>query len=220
MPSLWGSDTRGRRALQAQAIVSRNYAILAKLANPDLIAACGCQVYDDTRSQNFVGWRKQSGKGGRFWTAAVDATRQDGAHTVYVVRGPAPDHAIVETPFFARSGKVAGVGQGTADNADVWGTPQQSFLSHVEDPYSFEGKPDDKYVSWTDSLSQAKAQRIFGLDRVATIEVTAPYSSGQVKTLRATAPAGAGASRTKTADGWRVALGVLGSWVTGFTPRG
>ena len=218
MPSLWGSDADGRKALQAQAIVSRNYAILAKLANPNLIAACGCQVYDDTRSQNFVGWRKQSGKGGRFWTSAVDATRQDGAQTVSVVRGP--DGGIVETPFFARSGKVAGGGQGTADNADVWGTPQQSFLSHVEDPYSFEGTPDDKYVSWTDSMSQAKAQRIFGLDRVATIEVTARYSSGQVKTLTATAPSGADVSRTKTADGWRVALGVLGSWVTGFTPGG
>ncbi|HWJ81165.1 MAG TPA: SpoIID/LytB domain-containing protein [Nocardioides sp.] len=214
MPSLWGT-TGGAAALQAQAIVARNYAILAKTAG--LRAECACHVYDDTRSQNFTGWRKENGEAGDTWTAAVDATRQDATSTVSVVRGP--DGGIVETPFFSRSGRVAGAGKGTAGNHDVWGTPALSYLAHVPDPYSFAGVPDKLYLSWTDTLTQARAQRIFGLRRVAAIKVVARYSSGQVRTLKAVPPAGTAVTRTKTADGWRVALGVLGSWVDGFAPR-
>ena len=164
MPSLWGSSG-GAAALQAQAIVARNYAILAKTAG--LRPECACHVYDDTRSQNFTGWRKEGGEAGNVWVAAVDATRQDGSSTVSVVRGP--DNAIVETPFFARSGRVSGAGRGTASNHDVWGTPALSYLSHVADPWSFAGEPDRKYLSWTDTLTQARAQQIFGLPRVADL---------------------------------------------------
>jgi stage II sporulation protein D len=218
MPSLWGSDSMGGfAALEAQAIVSRNYAIHAKLANPNGIASCACQVYDDTRSQNFTGWRKENGQAGDRWTSAVDATRQDDASTVWVVRDS--EGNIAETPFFARSGRVKGAGKGTASNHDVFGTPQQAQLVHRPDPYSFQAQPDRKYLSWTDTLSQAKARRIFGLRQVARIEVTGRYSSGQVKTLKAVPPSGKAVSRTKTADGWRVALGVQGSWVAGFAPH-
>lgn len=218
MPSLWGSPAMdGREALQAQAVVSRNYAILAKTRNPDGLAACDCHVYDDTRSQHFTGWLKESGEAGRVWTAAVDSTRNDRDDEVWLVRGA--DDAIVETPFFARSGRGEAGAEGTADNSDVWGSAQQEHLRHVPDPWSLAGEPDDKHLSWTDRLTQAKAQRIFGLDGVATIDVVARYSSGQVKTLEAVSPTGAAVRRTKTADGWRVALGVQASWVEDLTPQ-
>lgn len=218
MPSLWGSDAMGgATALQAQAVVARNYAIIAKTAHPEGLAACDCHLYDDTRSQHFTGWLKESGEAGGVWTAAVDATRQDAADQVWVVRDA--DGNIAETPFFSRSGRVAGAGRGTANNRDVFGTTQQSHLRHVADPYSFAGEPDRKHLAWTDRLTQAQAQRIFGLDRVARILVVDRYSSGQVRTLKGVSPTGAAKRRTKTADGWRVALGVKGSWVEDLTPR-
>jgi stage II sporulation protein D len=213
MPSLWGSSG-GAAALRAQAIVARNYAILAKTAG--LRPECACHVYDDTRSQNFTGWRKEDGEAGDVWVAAV-ATRQDGSSTVSVVRGP--DNAIVGTPFFARSGRVPGEGKGTASNHDVWGTPAVTYLAHVPDPYSFAGEPDRKYLSWTDTLTQARAQQIFGLPKVARISVVDRYSSGQARTLKAVSPTGKAVRRTKTADGWRTALGVIGAWVGSFTAR-
>lgn len=219
MPSLWGSDaTGGFAALQAQAIVARNYAILAKSAHPDGLAACACHLYDDTRSQNFTGWRKESGEAGQTWTEAVDSTRQDSAGTVSVVRAGHLD-LIAETPFYSRSGRVAGAAKGTANNRDVFGTTQQSHLVHRADPYSFAGEPDRKYLAWTDRLTQPAAQRLFGLGRVARIVVVDRYSSGQVRTLKAVAPSGKAVRRTKTADGWRVALGVKGAWIAGFTAR-
>lgn len=214
MPSLWGSQaTGGAAALQAQAVVARNYAILAKTGGLD--PACDCHLYDDTRSQNFTGWLKESGEAGSVWTDAVDATRQDADDEVWVVRDTGG--GITETPFFARSGKVSATARGTADNHDVWGTAQQGHLRHVSDPWSFKGEPDSKHLSWTDRLSQAKAQRLFGLGRVARIAVVARYSSGQVKTLKGISPTGAAVRRTKTADGWRVALGVQASWIVRFT---
>ncbi|NYJ01843.1 stage II sporulation protein D [Nocardioides thalensis] len=216
MPSLWGSDVAGgATALQAQAIVARNYAILAKTRNPDGLAACDCHLYDDTRSQHFVGWPKESGEAGSVWIDAVDATRQDGAGEVWVVRDA--EDAIAETPFFARSGRVSATARGTANNRDVWGSTQQDHLRHVTDPWSFKGEPDSKHVSWTDRLTQAKAQRLFGMKKVARIIVVARYSSGQVKTLKAVSPTGTAVRRTKTADEWRVALGVQGSWIVRFT---
>lgn len=218
MPSLWGSGAMGgATALQAQAVVARNYAILAKLAGID--SDCACHLYDDTRSQHFTGWLKESGEAGSVWTDAVDATRQDGGEdpTVWVVRGAGPEGAILETPFFARSGRVSTTARGTANNRDVWGSTQQDHLRHVADPWSFKGEPDTKHVSWTDRLTQAKAQRLFGMTRVARIVVVARYSSGQVKTLKAVSPTGAAVRRTKTADGWRVALGVQGSWIVRFS---
>ncbi|GAA3812212.1 SpoIID/LytB domain-containing protein [Nocardioides panacisoli] len=221
MPSLWGSSG-GSEALKAQAIVARTYALRAKTARPDNapMPNCACHLYDDTRSQNFIGWLKENGDKAGLWKAAVDATRHgvsgSDTDTVDVVRDS--DGGFAETPFFARSGKTAD-GRGTASNHDVFGSAQLPYLVHRPDPYSFQAQPDRKYLSWTGTLTQAKARRIFGMRQVASIKVTARYSSGQVKTLKAVAPSGAGVSRTKTADGWRVALGVLGSWVTGFTPH-
>jgi len=64
MPSSW-SNAGGAAALRAQVIAARNYIInQASRWNPQprgVRASCDCQVYDDTRSQNFVGWKKAGG---------------------------------------------------------------------------------------------------------------------------------------------------------------
>lgn len=210
MPSGWGAPAnRGTAALEAQAVVARNYAIVEKVKGRK--AACGCHVYDDTRSQNYTGWKKEGGSWGSAWVAAVDATVQEG--TVTVLRNA--DGGFAETPYFASTGSAGGR-RGTATNAEVFGTPALPHLVHVNDAYSAQA-PGNPYVRWSDSITQRQAQTIFGLRWVRSVAVTSRYSSGQAKTITATSPTGKKVSRTKTADGWRTTLGVPGSWVTSFT---
>ncbi|MGW2094848.1 SpoIID/LytB domain-containing protein [Promicromonospora sukumoe] len=214
MASLWGtSGYGGATALQAQAIVARNYAILAKTAG--LKSSCDCHLYDDTRSQNYVGWKKEGGEAGATWRAAVDATRQDGAGTVTVVRNTSG--GIAETPYFAASGR-GGSYSGTTNNQDAFGTAAQSHLQHVSDPWSARA-PGNPYTSWTGVLSQAKAKSVFKLKWVSSVKVTARYSSGQIKTMQAVSTGGSTRTLTKTAEAWRTELGFRGSWAHTVTAR-
>src|SRR5690606_17504550 len=80
MPSSWG--IKGPASLEAQAIAARNYAASAFLdskGEPRKISSdCRCHIVDDTRDQNFTGWRKEdegtNAYYGKLWKAAVDAT--------------------------------------------------------------------------------------------------------------------------------------------------
>ncbi|MFE7506904.1 SpoIID/LytB domain-containing protein [Promicromonospora sp. NPDC057488] len=214
MAALWGtSGYGGAAALQAQAVVARNYAILAKTAG--LKAACDCHLYDDTRSQNYTGWKKEGGEAGATWRAAVDATRQDAAGTVTVVRNASD--GIAETPYFASSGR-GGSSSGTTNNQDAFGTAAQSHLRHVADPYSRQA-PGNPYVSWTGVLTQAQARSVFKLSWVRSVKVTARYSSGQIKTMQAVSTTGGTRTLTRTAEGWRTTLGFRGSWADTVTAR-
>lgn len=216
MPSGWGTTTnRGMEALEAQAIVARNYAIDAKLDG--LKPACGCHVYDDTRSQNYTGWKKQGGTLGSAWKAAVDSTVLADTGEVRVLRDP-DDGIAHETPYFASSGKITATLRGTANNRDVFGTATIPYLVHKLDTYSL-AVSSNPYTSWTDSITQTQARSIFGMSWVRAISVTARYSSGQVKTLTAVSPTGTKVARTKTAEGWRTTLGLTGGWVASVTGR-
>lgn len=215
MPSGWGATSNGgAAALQAQAIAARTYALKAKLAGLD--PSCDCHVHDDTRSQNYVGWNKEGGELGSVWKAAVDATVQDATSTVTVLRDPSGGFA--ETPYFASSGEVSSSYRGTADNEDVWPVPELSYLRHKADSYS-RAAPGNPYVTWTDGITQAEAKSITGMSWVRSLSVTERYSSGQVRTIKATSHTGTVDYLTKTADGWRTALGIRGSWIRTVTAR-
>jgi stage II sporulation protein D len=221
MPSSWGSASGGgRAALQAQAIAARNYVITAiyrlPTAQQDQDAgapACDCHVYDDTRSQNFVGAKKSSGSANKPWIDAVDATIVSDAE-VQVVRAAG---LIAETPYFASSGSYTAddiAYSGTAGNADVFGSNPLSYLSHVDDPYSAEA-PGNTHLSWSRSLSQAGAQSILGLSEpVASLTVTSRYPGGLVHTISAVTASGQKVDVTKaTSEAWRTSLGLPGAWI-------
>ena len=214
MPSLWGTSSYGgAAALEAQAIVARNYAILDKTEG--LKASCDCHLYDDTSSQNYTGWKKEGGEAGATWRAAVDATRQDDASTVTVVRNTSA--GIAETPYFASSGR-GGIFSGTTNNQDAFGTTAQSHLQHVDDPYSADA-PGNPNNSWTGVLTQTEAKSIFDLAWAKSVKVTARYSSGQIKTMEAVSVQGTTRTLTKTAEGWRTTLGFRGSWADTVTAQ-
>ncbi|PJI85525.1 SpoIID/LytB domain-containing protein [Luteimicrobium subarcticum] len=208
MPSSWGTagSGKGLQALEAQAVIARTYVLYGKQKLQD---ACDCNVVDDVRDQSYTGASKASrdADGVDLWRKAVDATRGQAV----TFGGTA-----AQTPYFAASGGR------TADNADVWqgskAGPQLDYLRSVDDPAA--SAPGNPYVSWTDTISQATARATFPtLPDVTSIRVDERYSSGQVRTLVATASTGKVATVSASADWWRSALGVPGSWVSDFTPH-
>lgn len=224
MPASWGT-AGGQEALKAQVIAARNYVITQILRLPEAQRAesagspgCDCHVFDDTRSQNFTGWKKAGKTANRPWVDAVKATfranpaQPDGGE-VDILRDPAL--GIAETPFFASSGSSSGAG--TAANAEVFGTTQLPYLVHVDDPHSAKA-PGNPYLAWSSQLTQAKAKQIFGT-AVKRLAVSARYPGGLVRSVTVTTASGTTKTLTKTADGWRTALGVPGPWVASISGK-
>ncbi|WP_062463288.1 SpoIID/LytB domain-containing protein [Demequina soli] len=182
MPSSWTSS-----ALRAQAIVARGYALRAFAAGID--PQCDCHLYDDTRSQNFTGWRKESeGTGayyGKRWVAAVDGTRSGTSGRVVTSKG-----AIAQTAYFSSSG-----GQ-TENSEDIWSTAVP-YLRSIDDPWSL--STINPRRSWSQTLTQAQARAAFGLPDVVSIKITSRTAGGSdaaVTRVRATSSTGATAVLT------------------------
>ncbi|XBH21996.1 SpoIID/LytB domain-containing protein [Jonesiaceae bacterium BS-20] len=218
VPSGWGNNG-GAAALQAQAVTARTYA----MSRPKVNTKCDCNVVDDVRDQNFTGWKKEgegsNGSAGKIWKAAVDATVTSGTNAQVLQKGGKP----VTTYYYSYSGGK------TSNSEDVWSS-KIDYLRSVNDPYSLNapGSPGQ----WVHTVSQAQAKALFPtLNNVAKIEITASYSSGQLKTLTATSSTGQKQTRTLKADQWRTAVkgknnkiatsssssSLPGSWVTKIT---
>ena len=226
MPASWGG-AGGAEALKAQAIAARTF-VLGQLTNhltPSErlqgagLASCDCHVYDDERSQNYTGWKKAGPKANAAWVAAVnstirpDSTQPDGSGAL-VVRSAAGQ--VAEMPYFASTGTAAGAGTGA--NADVFGTAPLAYLRSVADPYSAQA-PGNPYRSWTRTISQARAARLFTLTKITRIAVSDTYSGGLVTSLTATTSNGRSVTLTKTSRAWMDALGVPSPWLLSLKPR-
>ncbi|MEN0071687.1 MAG: hypothetical protein AAGC63_11925, partial [Propionicimonas sp.] len=172
---------------------------------------------DDTRHQNFTGWKKSAGDSAGYWRKAVDATLT--ASTVTAVRPssrPEDSGRIAETVYFASSGR--GTGFGTVSNTLGFGsgTPV-SYLSPVVDPYSA-AAPGNPYLKWERSFTQAKLQAVLGVPAVIrSVAVTERYQGGLLKTLVATGSTGARYTITKAPSGWRSAFGAPAAWIGAVT---
>ena len=214
VPASWGANG-GREALKAQVVAARTYAIRAMAAG--VKSACDCHLYDDTRSQNFVGWKKTGPAANKPWVDAVKATvrpnaNQPSGSEVDILRDAQGNFA--ETPFFASTGRKAGTGS----NANVFGTRALPYLRGVNDPYSAMA-PRNLHLSWTKNLSQARARAIFGT-YVKKLAVTATYPGGLVRTITATTVTGARKSVTMaTTEKWRSALGTPAPWLVSITGK-
>jgi stage II sporulation protein D len=192
MPSSWGA-TGGREALRAQAIVARSYAVLKA---SDRKPRCRCHVVDDVRDQQFSGWKKEDeATYGKYWRAAVDATRTSARKGRLLTSEGRP----VEAHYFSSSGGR------TANSEDVWSTALP-YERSVSDPYSKKA-PGNSYASWTRVIYQSQARELFGLGNVASIKVTSRYPSGQVRTLTATSARGATSTVKGKADQVRTTVG-------------
>lgn len=192
MPASWGT-TGGQQALRAQAVVARSYAVLK---TAQWKAACGCDVVDDVRDQQFSGWKHASGFASEYWRDAVDSTTTSLTSGSVLTYGGRP----VATHYYSSSGGR------TANTEDVWASVVP-YERSVADPYS-KAAPGNTYASWRRGISQAGAQDLFGVSwQVASIKVTQKYSSGQARTLVATSRSGVTKTITGKADQIRAKVG-------------
>lgn len=209
MPSSWG--IKGPDALEAQAITARGYALNAvKSFSP----TCNCNIYDDTRDQNFSGWRKEgegtNAKWGKLWVKAVDATNSsDGKKGKVLMHGS----AIAKTYYFSSSG-----GQ-TERSEDIWAS-QPGYLTSVDDHWSLESINPNR--AWTRTLTQAQAKGIFGISNIVSIKVTKRTAGGSdAAATQVTATSFTG--KTSTISGSeRIRSDIVDGkspWIWSFTPH-
>lgn len=207
VPSSWHPE-----ALQAQAIAARGFALNAVKTYS---STCNCHLYDDTRSQNFSGWRKENEGSnayyGKRWVAAVNATNSDSGK-----KGQVLDYKgkIATTYYFSSSG-----GQTERSN-DIW-VAQPGYLKSVDDKWSRNSRNPNS--SWTRTLTQAQAQSIFGLDSVVSIKVasrTAGGSDAAATKVTATSATGKTASITGAEKIRSKVVGGKSPWIWSFTPKG
>ncbi|GAA4834730.1 hypothetical protein GCM10023221_09450 [Luteimicrobium xylanilyticum] len=207
MPSSWGAG-KGRSALAAQAVVARSYA-LTKLGSKN--KRCACNVVDDVRDQNYTGWKKQdegtNGYYGKLWVAAVNATVSSDTKAKALTYGG----KVVATHYYSSSGGR------TASSQDVW-VSKVPYEQSVADSWSLKA-PGNSFRSWTRSVSQATAKKVFGLPDVKSISVSSKYSSGQMRTLTATSTSGKKASITGKSETLRARFGFPAAWVSSFTAK-
>jgi stage II sporulation protein D len=207
VPSSWPTA-----ALEAQAIAARNYA----MANRAYKASCDCQLYDDTRSQNFTGWTKESqgdtGQWGARWVAAVNATASDDRHSgMMLTYGAGGAGNLVTAYYFSSSG-----GQ-TENSENVW-SATVSYLRSVPDPWAALPQIVNPNADWTATIDQVTLAATFGLPDVVRVEIvsrTGPGTDAGVTALRATSSTGA----TSTLTGMekiRTKLGLKSAWVKGI----
>jgi SpoIID/LytB domain protein len=200
VPSSWPSA-----ALQAQLVAARNYALTAAQTAPK--ASCGgCQLWDDTRSQVYAGWSKESEtRGGvRYgdrWVAALTATQGSATTGLAVLYGERP-----VTAYYASS-----TGGRTRDAADVWGR-SLPYLTSVDDRWSADPTVNPSYARWTRTASVGRLLSLFSLPDVASVEITARDSGGAARTLTATAADGT--RRSVTGDALARSLGLPATWIT------
>ncbi|MDO8189467.1 SpoIID/LytB domain-containing protein [Conexibacter sp. JD483] len=170
-------------ALQAQAVVSRTYAVAVVKAG-----TVGFDQFADTRSQKYSGVGGESASGDR----AVRATRGQ----VVTYRGRA-------VPVFFHSSS----GGRTDSAADGFGMTPQPWLVSVADPA--DATPANPHHRWTQRIALARAERLLRAHgwlrgSLTAIEVRARTSSGRIVTATVS---GSGGEVVVTGDDLAFVLG-------------
>lgn len=173
----WPTET-----LKAQAVAARSYAAANLDAKPDPLAqGCGCQVYDTSRSQRYVGWGHVGNNRGQpdgiytqwYWIVATEATVNE-----IVTHDDAPNNGVVSTVYSSSNG-------GASEAAhEKWGGSYKEYLSSVSDPQSVEPTA-NPYRAWSCTASpDTIADSVLGSEAtLAAIKVTATNTSGSAKTV-------------------------------------
>jgi SpoIID/LytB domain protein len=170
------------QTLRAQAVAARSYAAASMDARLDPLShPCGCQVYDTSKSQRYVGWGHVGNNRGQpdgiytqtYWIAAALATDNE-----VLTHPAAPNNGVVSTVYSSSNG-------GASEAAhEKWGGSYKEYLSSVPDPQSVEptGNP---YRAWSCTASSSSIEdRILGSGQtLAAIEVTARNTSDSAKTV-------------------------------------
>ncbi len=157
-------------AIQAQIITARSYAY--RKVKAGIRSACACNVYDDTRDQNFTGYSKlaESGGAGARWKAAVDGTAASDSQGLALTVGG----QVVPAYYSAADGGK------TQNNEDVWGGAPLSYTRSVDDPWSLEYAAPSVSRWVPRAFTQSRIAAAFGAPDVAYLDLSNRYASGAV----------------------------------------
>ncbi|HVD15756.1 MAG TPA: SpoIID/LytB domain-containing protein [Actinomycetota bacterium] len=170
MPSSWPA-----KALQAQAIAGRSYA-LATVRKAGQHRArsrwdgCDCGVYASVRDQNWIGWSKEAGPSGGRWVAAVRAT----GSLAVVWRG-----RLVQAFYSSSSG-------GHTAAATTWGGPSLPWLPARADPDdAVRGhNPNHRWTVVRSAANVSAALRRYHVGTVVGLRVSLADGSGRARSVQ------------------------------------
>ena len=195
-----------QEALRSQVIASRAYA-LSKLA-AGVRKDCLCHMDDGDGpyyDQTFKGYTVESGYGGDNWVKAVEATRSGSQGEVVTYQG-----APIPAFYTAATGGMTNSAQ------EVWGGSGYPWATPVDDHWSLDA-PGNPYRRWNVVISQARAEELFGITDVMTIEVSKTMASGAAKEV--TARSLDGRRSSLSASSVRSALSMRSTYITGITEQ-
>ena len=183
MPASWSSQ-----ALDAQAVAARTYAITTS------VNGNGYSLYSDTRSQMYLGVSAE--------TPTTDAAVAATSGQVVTLNGQP-----VVTYFFASSGGH------TESIQDAWtGSPAESWLRGVDDPYDDAGG--NPYYRWGVTVSLSSAAADLGSlvkGSLTGITVTQTGTSPRVVEAQVT---GTGGTTTVSGAQLQGAFGLMSTWMS------
>ncbi|GAA1498051.1 SpoIID/LytB domain-containing protein [Paeniglutamicibacter kerguelensis] len=208
VPSSWPGAV-----LQAQAIAGRTYA-MRKIDK--VRASCDCNVTDEVQDQKFTGWRKENEQPGygAMWKAAVDATVSRSGGT------PTSGKVVMYGGRLAETLYSSSTGGATRNSEDVWGGAALPYLRSRDDSWSLKPSANNPYDSWTQSVSQAKMAKVFGLNDVVSVKIT---RAKDLTIGSATATSSAGSTKTLTGSAFRGStngIGARAAWISGVNASG
>jgi stage II sporulation protein D len=183
MPASWSAP-----ALEAQAVASRTYALTTS------VNGNGYTLYSDTRSQMYGGVSAE--------TPSTDAAVQATQGEVVTLAG-----RPVVTYFFASSGGH------TESIQDVWsGSPTQSWLRGVEDPYDNSGG--NPYYRWSKRLSLAAAEADLGTLVKGTLRGIRITQTGTSPRVVGAQVLGSGGTTTVSGSQLQGVFGLMSTWMS------
>ena len=165
VPSSWPAA-----ALEAQAIVSRSYA-MSKVGK--IQKSCDCELYSSISDQNFAGFAKEAElRWGQIWKAAVSRTSISETTGLTVTRKAAP----IRTYFGSSTGGV------TETSKNAWGS-DVGYTFSVPDPWSLDPKLNPSFHKWKREITQAVLASSFGLPEVVSVKILSLNETGSVKLI-------------------------------------
>jgi SpoIID/LytB domain protein len=187
MPSFWPVA-----ALEAQAIVSRTYA----LSKAGIYrSACDCDLYGSISDQTFLGYAKEiEKKFGVIWKDIITRT----AGLIITQAG------LPITAYFSSSS-----GGKTELAINAWGS-SKAYTQIVDDPGSLDLILNPRFVTWNREVPQSVIAAAFVLPDVVSLEILGVNESGTVAQIQATSSTGVQValrgetfrSRTKIPSAW------------------
>ena len=189
VPSSWPA-----KVLQVQADAARTYAY--RVVDGGGRSGCACDIYGDTRDQNYVGWEKESSYLGERWVSAVEKTEEE----VVTYSG-----GLAKTYYSSSSGGwIEAVGA-------VWGG-SEPYLKATCDPGDYTSANPNR--TWKKAqmgkevARKLRARYGWSIRRATGITITDRGKGGYVSKARITGKRKGGGTGSWTASGEQLRVGL------------